>query len=49
MNKFGSTLAPDAAYQVSRSPAIWLEPEKKIFKGFWHGSRLGHVTIQIYI
>ena len=35
MNKLGSTQAPDAAYQVSRSLAFWFQ-RRSFFCGFYH-------------
>ena len=46
LNKLGSTRAPDAAYQVSRSSAFWFRRRGflKVFTIYGHGGHLGHVT-----
>ena len=42
LNKLGSTRAPDAAYQVSRSSAFCFR--KRVLTIYGHGGHLGHVT-----
>ena len=46
LNKLGSTRAPNAAYQVSRSSAFWFWRRRffKVFAIYAHGGHLGHVT-----
>ena len=50
MNKFGSTHAPDATYQVSRSSAFWFWRRRffEVFTINGHGGHLGHVTMTIW-
>ena len=45
LNKVGSTQAPDAAYQVSRSSAFWFRRRRfvSVFTIYWHGGHIGHV------
>ena len=51
MNKLGSTHAPNAAYQVSRSSIFWLWRRRffKFFAIYGYGGHLGHVTLTIWI
>ena len=46
LNKLGSTRAPNAPYQVSRSSAFWFRRRRffKVFTIYGHGGHLGHVT-----
>ena len=48
VSNHGSTRAPDAAYHVSRSSAIWIRRRRffKVFTIYGHGGHLGHVTRQ---
>ena len=50
LNKLGSTRAPDAAHQVSRSSAIWFWRRRcfKVFTIYGHGGHLGHVTWTVW-
>ena len=50
LNKFGSTLIPDAVYQVSMSSTSWVWRRRflKVFTIYGSGSHLGHVTQNIW-
>ena len=51
LNKFGSTRAPNAAYQVSRSTAFCFRRRRflRFFTIYGHGGHLGHVTWTVWI
>ena len=46
LNKFGSTRAPDAAYQVSRSSVFWFRTRRffKVFTIYGQGGQLGPLS-----
>ena len=50
LNKFSSTRAPTAAYQVSRPSASYFRRRRffKVFTIYGHGCNLGHVTWTIW-
>ena len=50
LNKLGSTRAPNAAYQVSRSLTFWFQRRRffKVFTIYGHGGHLSHVTWTVW-
>ena len=48
--KLSSTLAPNAAYQVSRSSSFWFRRRRffKVFTIYGHGGHLGHVASTVF-